>query len=84
MEAAGSFTQVAHDDGNAINYNATQPFRPTGAGASAPKNSKANDQCYKRGGYGPWAESAERSTTAVNSELAGDLLCCVKRQTEIF
>ena len=30
-------------------------------------------------------ESAERSTTAVNSELAGDLLCCcVKRQTEIF
>ena len=44
-EAAGSFTQVAHDGGNAVNYNATQPFRATGAGASAPKNSKANNQC---------------------------------------
>ena len=54
-EAAGSFTQGAHDGGNAVNYNATQPFRITGAGASAPKNSKANDQCYKCGGYGHWA-----------------------------
>jgi hypothetical protein len=44
-EAAGSFTQVGHDGGNAVNYNATQPYRATGAGASAPKNSKANDQC---------------------------------------
>ena len=35
-EAAGSFTQVAHDDGNAVNYNATQPFRAN--------NSKANDK----------------------------------------
>jgi hypothetical protein len=29
-EAAGSFTQVAHDGGNAVKYNATQPFRATG------------------------------------------------------
>ena len=42
-EAAGSFTQVAHDGGNAVNYNATQPFRATGTGAYAPNNSKAND-----------------------------------------
>ena len=34
-EAAGSFTQVAHDGGNAVNYNVTQPFS---------KNSKANDK----------------------------------------
>ena len=34
-EAAGSLTQVAHDGGNAVNYNTTQPFRA--------KNSKAND-----------------------------------------
>ena len=34
-EAAGSFTQVAHDGGNAVNYNVTQPFA---------KNSKANDK----------------------------------------
>ena len=54
-EAAGSFTQVAHDGGNAVNYNGSQSFRATGAGASAPKNSKANDQCYKCGGYGHWA-----------------------------
>ena len=46
-EAAGSFTQVAHGGGNAINYNATQPFRA--------KNSKANDKWYKCGGHGPWA-----------------------------
>jgi hypothetical protein len=42
-EAAGSFTQVAHDGGNAVNYNATQSFRATGTGAYAPNNSKAND-----------------------------------------
>jgi hypothetical protein len=36
VEAAGSFTQVAHDGGNAVNYNVTQPFRA--------KNSKANDK----------------------------------------
>ena len=42
-EAAGSFTQVAHDGGNAVNYNATHPFRATGTGAYAPNNSKAND-----------------------------------------
>jgi hypothetical protein len=47
-EAAGSFAQVAHDGGNAVNYNATQPFRATGAGDSAPKNYKANDQKYTR------------------------------------
>jgi hypothetical protein len=35
-EAAGSVTQVAHGGGNAVNYNATQPFRA--------KNSKANDK----------------------------------------
>ena len=35
-EAAGSFIQVAHGGGNAVNYNATQPFRA--------KNSKANDK----------------------------------------
>ena len=35
-EAAGSFTQVVHDGENAVNYNATQPFRA--------KNSKANDK----------------------------------------
>ena len=34
-EAARSFTQVAHDGGNAVNYNVTQPFS---------KNSKANDK----------------------------------------
>ena len=34
-EAAGSLTHVAHDGGNAVNYNTTQPFRA--------KNSKAND-----------------------------------------
>ena len=55
VETAGSFTQVAHDGGNAVNYNATQPFRPTGAGTSDHKNAKANDQCYKCGGYGHWA-----------------------------
>ena len=32
-EAAGSFTQIAHDGGNGVNYNATQPFPATGAGA---------------------------------------------------
>jgi hypothetical protein len=42
-EAAGSFTQVAHDGGNAVNYNAMQPFRATGTGVYAPNNSKAND-----------------------------------------
>jgi hypothetical protein len=36
-EAAGSFTQVAHDGGNAVNYNVTQPFA---------KNSKANDKVF--------------------------------------
>ena len=36
VEAAGSFTQVADDGGNAVNYNVTQPFRA--------KNSKANDK----------------------------------------
>ena len=35
-EAAGSFTQVAHHGGNAVNYNATQPFRA--------QNSKAIDK----------------------------------------
>ena len=35
-EEAGSFTQVAHDGGDAVNYNATQPFRAN--------NSKANDK----------------------------------------
>ena len=35
-EAAGSFTQVAHGGGNAVNYNVMQPFRA--------KNSKANDK----------------------------------------
>jgi hypothetical protein len=56
----GSFTQVAHDGGNAVNYNATQPFRATGAGALATKNSKANDQCYKYGGYGHWARECRK------------------------
>ena len=37
-EAAGSFTQVAHDGRNAVNYNATQPFRA--------QNFKANDKWY--------------------------------------
>ena len=59
-EAAGSFAQVAHDGGNAVNYNATQPFRATGAGDSAPKNYKANDQCYKCGGYGHWARQCRK------------------------
>ena len=45
-EAAGSFTQVAHDGGNAVNYNATHPFRATGTGAYAPNNSKANDHFW--------------------------------------
>jgi hypothetical protein len=35
-EAAGSFTQVAHDGGNAVNCNVTQLFRA--------KNSKAIDK----------------------------------------
>jgi hypothetical protein len=60
-EAAGSFTQVAHDGGNTVNYNATQPFRVTGDGGSAPKNSKANDQCYKCGGYGNWARECRKT-----------------------
>jgi len=60
-EAAGSFTQVAHDGGNAVNYNAMQPFRATGAGASAPKNSKTNDQRYKCGGYGHWARECRKT-----------------------
>jgi len=61
VEVEGSFTQVAHDGGKAINYNVTQPFRATGAGASAPKNSKANDQCYKYGGYGHWARECRKT-----------------------
>ena len=60
-EAAGSFTQVAHDNVSAVIYNATQPFRATGAGASAPKNSKANDQCYKCRGYGHWARACRNT-----------------------
>jgi hypothetical protein len=59
-EAAESFTQVVHDGGNAVNYNAMQPFRATGAGALATKNSKANDQCYKCGGYGHWARECRK------------------------
>ena len=68
-ETAGSFTQVAHDGGNAVNYNAMQPFRATGAGASAPKNSKANDQCYKRGGYEPWARECRKTNNASKSAV---------------
>ena len=60
-EAAGSFTQVTQDGGNAVNYNATQSFRAMGAGASAPKNSKANDKCYKCGGYGHWARECRKT-----------------------
>jgi hypothetical protein len=60
-EAAGSFTQVAHNDGNAVNYNVTQPFRATGAVALAPTNSKANDQCYKCGGYGHWDRECRKT-----------------------
>ena len=60
-EAAESFTQVAHDGGNAVNYNAREPFRATGVGASAHKNSKANDQCYKYGGYGHWARECSKT-----------------------
>jgi hypothetical protein len=44
-----------NDGGNAVNDNATQPFRATGAGASAPKNYKTNDQYYYSRGYGHWA-----------------------------
>ena len=66
-EAAGSFTEVVHDGGNAVNDNATQPFRATGAGASAPKNSKANDQCYKCGGYGHWRKTYNGSKFGVGS-----------------
>ena len=61
VEAAGSFTKVAHDGGNAVNYNATQPFRAMGAGASAPKNSKANDKSYKCGGYGHWSRECRKT-----------------------
>jgi hypothetical protein len=60
-EAAESFTQVAHDSGNAVNYNVTQPFRATGAVASAPTNSKANDQCYKCEGYGHWDRECRKT-----------------------
>jgi hypothetical protein len=52
-EAAGSFKQVAHDGGNAVNYNATQPFEQRE----------------------PVPRLLRRHTTAVHSELAGDLLC---------
>jgi hypothetical protein len=82
-EAVGSFTQVGHDDVSAVIYNATQPFRATGAGASAPKNSKANDQCYKCGGYGHWAREC-RKTYNGSKTRSWQGTCCVKRQTEIF
>ena len=60
--AAGSFTQAAPYGGNAaVNYNVTQPFRATGAGVSAPKNSKANDKCYKCGCYGHWARGYRKT-----------------------
>ena len=52
-EAAGSFTQFAQDVGNAVNYNATQPFEQRE----------------------PVPRLLGRTTTAVHSELAGDLLC---------
>ena len=60
-EAAESFTQVAHDGGNVVTYNVTSPFRASGAGSSAPKNSKANYQCYKCGGYGHWAQEYRKT-----------------------
>jgi hypothetical protein len=68
-EEAGSFTQVAHDGGNAVNYNATQPFRETGAGASALRNSKANDQCYKCGGYGHWDRECRKTYNGSKFEV---------------
>ena len=83
MEAAVSFTQVANDGGNAVNGNATQPFRATGAGASAPKNYKANDQYYYRGGYGHGAREC-RKTFNDSKFGVGRGTCCVKRKTEIF
>ena len=60
-EAAESFTQDVHDGGNAVNYNATELFRATRASASAPWNSKANDQCYKYGGYEHWAREYRKT-----------------------
>jgi hypothetical protein len=74
VEAAGSFTKFAHDGGNAVNYNATQPFRAMGVPrllriprqTTSPTNAEVMD-------IGP--EIAERPTTAVHSKLAGHLLC---------
>jgi hypothetical protein len=72
-EAAGSFTQVAHDGGNAVNYNATQSCRAMGVlrllriprQTTSPTNAEVMD-------IDP--ESAERPTTAVHSKLVEDLL----------
>ena len=79
MVAAGSFTPVAHDGGNAVNYNATQSFRATGARLLRIPRQTTSATNAEVVDIGP--ESAERHTTAVNSELAGDLL---SKKTEIF
>jgi len=75
VEAAGSFTQVAHDGGNAVNYNATQPFRATGTVPRLLINPRQTSSATNMEVMDIGPESAERPATAVNSEFAGDLLC---------
>ena len=74
-EAAGSFTQIAHDGGNGANYNATQPFPATGAVPRLQRIPRQATSATNAEVMDIETESTERYKTAVNSELAEDLLC---------
>ena len=67
-EAAGAPSQFVHNGGN-FSYTA-QPFRSVGAVATAPSNSKANDQCFRCSAYGHWARDCRKKTNTCNQKVA--------------
>lgn len=66
-EAAGAPSQSVHNGGN-FPYT-VQPFRSVGAVATAPSNSKANDQCFRCSGYRHWARDCGKKTNTCSQTL---------------
>ena len=66
-EAAGAHSQSVHNGGN-FPYTA-QPFRSVGAVATAPSNSKANDQCSRCSAYGYWDRDCRKKTNTCNQKV---------------